>query len=376
MVVDTCDVLIVGGGPAGAACAWKLRQAGADVLVIDKATFPRDKVCAGWITPQVIDDLRIDLDEYSCGRTLQPMTGFKVGLVGRDSAVEARYERPVSFGIRRCEFDNYLLRRSGARVLSGAPVSSVRRERGGWLVNGAISTPLIVGAGGHFCPIARMLNGVVDHAPVVAAQEVEQAIDPGAAAAMHISPEVPELYFSRDLAGYGWCLLKGRYLNVGFGALDRRGVPAARARFVEFLNRTRQLPDMSSWRWKGHAYLVAGAPWRRVVGDGVMLAGDAAGLAAPQSGEGIRPAIESGLMAASTIIEARGAYDERRLAAYADRLWERFDERSPLGVLAPLIPARVRSAAALPLFALPYFVRHFVLDRWFLHAGEPALAHA
>ena len=56
--VDTCDVVIVGGGPAGSACAWRLRQAGLEVVVIDKAIFPRDKVCAGWITPQVLDDLR------------------------------------------------------------------------------------------------------------------------------------------------------------------------------------------------------------------------------------------------------------------------------------------------------------------------------
>ena len=51
--MDSCDVLVVGGGPAGSACAWKLRQAGLDVIVMDRAAFPRDKVCAGWITPQV-----------------------------------------------------------------------------------------------------------------------------------------------------------------------------------------------------------------------------------------------------------------------------------------------------------------------------------
>ncbi|MGH8709796.1 MAG: FAD-dependent oxidoreductase, partial [Burkholderiales bacterium] len=48
---DSCDVLIVGGGPAGSTCAWQLVRASFDVLVLDKHTFPRDKVCAGWITP-------------------------------------------------------------------------------------------------------------------------------------------------------------------------------------------------------------------------------------------------------------------------------------------------------------------------------------
>ena len=54
----TCDSLIVGGGPAGSACAGRLRAGGLDVLVLDRKTFPRDKTCAGWITPQVIDELR------------------------------------------------------------------------------------------------------------------------------------------------------------------------------------------------------------------------------------------------------------------------------------------------------------------------------
>ncbi len=62
--MDTCDVLIVGGGPAGSSCAWGLRSSGLDVVVADRKAFPRDKVCAGWITPQVIESLDIDLDDY------------------------------------------------------------------------------------------------------------------------------------------------------------------------------------------------------------------------------------------------------------------------------------------------------------------------
>ena len=55
------DAIIIGGGPAGSTCAWKLQQAGMDVVVVDKSDFPRDKVCAGWITPAVIEELQIDL---------------------------------------------------------------------------------------------------------------------------------------------------------------------------------------------------------------------------------------------------------------------------------------------------------------------------
>ena len=57
MSMDSCDVLIVGGGPAGSTCARQLAKAGCDVLVMDKSAFPRDKVCAGWITPAVIESL-------------------------------------------------------------------------------------------------------------------------------------------------------------------------------------------------------------------------------------------------------------------------------------------------------------------------------
>src|SRR5216110_3466813 len=101
--MDTCDALIVGGGPAGSTCAWKLRQAGLDVVVADSALFPREKVCAGWITPQVVAGLSLDTSEYRQGRTFQPITGFRVGLIGGRDEVETAYDHPVSFGIRRCE---------------------------------------------------------------------------------------------------------------------------------------------------------------------------------------------------------------------------------------------------------------------------------
>src|SRR5262249_10819242 len=126
--MDACDVLIVGGGPAGSSCAWKLREAGLDVLVIDRAVFPRDKVCAGWITPQVAEELQLDCAHYRRGRTLQPITGFRTGLVDDPEEIETRYQRSVSFGIRRCEFDQYLLCRAGARVRLGTPIASIRRE--------------------------------------------------------------------------------------------------------------------------------------------------------------------------------------------------------------------------------------------------------
>ena len=60
--METCDALIVGGGPAGSSCAWKLHQHGMDVMVLDKAFFPRNKVCAGSITPAVVHALQLDTE--------------------------------------------------------------------------------------------------------------------------------------------------------------------------------------------------------------------------------------------------------------------------------------------------------------------------
>ena len=374
-MMDTCEVLIAGGGPAGSTCAWKLRQAGLDVIVMDKAAFPRDKVCAGWITPQVVHDLALDLDDYRAGRTFQPITGFRVGLIGGTGVLETAYERPVSYGIRRCEFDDYLLKRSNARVLLGTPVSKIRREGMHWIVNESIRASMLVGAGGHFCTVARTLGGDGDRAAVIAAQEVEFAIEQDAPA-FAIAEEIPELYFCQDLKGYGWCFRKERYLNVGFGRLDSRGLPRQSAEFVDFLKGTGRIPRETSWRWKGHAYLLAGETGRSPVADRVVLIGDAAGLAYPQSGEGIRPAIESGLMAASTITAARGNYARDRLQGYEHELANRFGVSKAAGLLSRLLPSELSAAAARRLLASPLFVRHMVLDRWFLHAQQPALMSA
>src|SRR5438552_9601295 len=173
-MMDRCDVLIVGGGPSGSACAWKLRRAGLDVVIMDRSRFPRDKACAGWITPPVLDDLQLDVDEYRRGRTFQPITGFRTGTIDGRPPSTVPYGRAVSYGIRRRQFDEYLLRRSGARLTLGAPVASIERQDGQWVLNGEVSAPMLVGAGGHFCPIARRLNMPAPlPTPLVVAQEME-----------------------------------------------------------------------------------------------------------------------------------------------------------------------------------------------------------
>lgn len=369
--MDTCDALIVGGGPAGSTCGWKLREAGLDVIVADAAVFPRDKPCAGWITPQVVSDLSLDTMEYRQGRTFQPITGFRVGLIGGRDEVDTAYSRPVSFGIRRCEFDDYLLRRSRARLRLGAPVTSLRRDGRHWIVNDAIRAPMLIGAGGQFCPVARWLNGPVNAAPLVIAQEAEWPIDP-ADAASAVSGETPELYFCRDLKGYGWCVRKGDYLNVGLGRLDRQSLPKATAGFLAFLRERRGISS-HSWRWRGHAYGLYDSGRRRIVDAGVLLLGDAAGLAYAQSGEGIRPAIESALLGAATIIAANGQYTTDALKPYEKRLQARLGAGLLARTLSGIVPDGFGTELGGRLLEVPAFVRHVVLDRWFLRRNEPEL---
>jgi flavin-dependent dehydrogenase len=367
--MDTCDVLIVGGGPAGSACAWALRRHGIDAVVLDRATFPRDKICAGWITPQVVDELELDTSDYRKGRTFQPFTGFRVGLVDGDRTVETRYGAPVSYGIRRCEFDAYLLHRSGARLALGAPAATIGRDDRYWIVNDAVRAPMLVGAGGHFCPVARTLNPETPgrrSSQLVVAQEAEFEVDPDEEAASPTAGEMPELYFCRELDGYGWRVRKGHYINVGIGRLDCRSLPRSVTTFLAFLERSGKLREHAARRWHGHAYLVSAPVSRRTIGDGVLLAGDAAGLAWPQSGEGIRPAIQSGLSAARTIVDAAGRYTRDRLQRYDTWLRERFGESPLVSTLSPLVPAAVWMPLARALLGNRAFVRSIVLNRGFL----------
>ena len=370
--MDACDVLIVGGGPAGSSCAWRLRQAGLDVVVVDRAAFPRDKVCAGWITPQVVSDLALDVDEYRIGRTFQDITAFRVGLIGRHRAADTRYAGAVSYGIRRCEFDHYLLKRSRARLRLGEAAVRIRRDAatGRMVVNDSVHAPVLVGAGGHFCPVARWLEPRAERTPLVVAQEAEFTVDERSG--WRTAAPAPELYFAADLKGYGWIFRKGGYINLGIGRTDRQSLPKATREFVSFLRAEQRIPDAVPLAWRGHAYLLSTSS-RRAVDDGVVLVGDAAGLAYPSSGEGIRPAIESGLLAASAILGAGGDFARARLETYGAQLRSRFGVTASARETTPWRSA-VAATLAPWLFTVPWFVRHQVLNRWFLRASDPALS--
>jgi flavin-dependent dehydrogenase len=296
------DAIVIGGGPGGSSAARALVAAGLRVVVIDAARFPREQ------------DLRRLGD---AGRALAPrpharrncrLTGSRCSPSpdSRPSLVGGRpvctdYNGEVSYGIRRREFDAFLLQRSGATVVEGTRVSSLNRTGNSWTINDSHTAPVLVGAGGHFCPVARELQAPDDHqreqAGVVLAQEIEIPLTDDMAARV---PSRPEFHFSRDLGGYGWIFRKGRYLNVGFGHLaddeENSTTVAAEAGQARIPSsrwppRTssgcRREPISRAKRWSaGRDMRICSAPrGRRAVGDGVLLVGDAAGLAFRRAGK-------------------------------------------------------------------------------------------
>jgi flavin-dependent dehydrogenase len=373
--MDSCDILIVGAGPAGTSCAWKLRDSGQATVILDKQIFPRDKVCGGWITPPVLPELEIDPAEYARRRVLQPIHGFRISLMG-GREVETNYDKPISYGIRRCEFDDYLLKQCGARVLQGTPLASLERSGEHWLVNGEFRTRLVVGAGGHFCPVARFRGANARNEIGVAAQETEFQMTESQWKQCSIRPELPELYFCPDMKGYGWCVRKNNFLNVGLGRLDPHALPEHVTGFVNFLRESGKVTFQLPSPMRGHSYLLYGDSKRDVARDGVLLVGDAAGLAYSQSGEGIRPAIESGLLAAKAILDTRGENTQALCKAYRSLLTMRFgkSQKEWAFEIGGHLPTWLVSSLSKFLLASRWFSRRVVLERWFLHCNEPALS--
>ncbi|NQS91328.1 MAG: FAD-dependent monooxygenase, partial [Chloroflexi bacterium] len=138
------QVVIVGGGPAGAACAGRLVQAGVDCIVLDKETFPRQKTCAGWITPRVFADLGVHPEEYPHDLTVYP--NLKIYIKGFPLI------RPgIQYAIRRIEFDNWLLKKSQALFIKHE-VKQIQAAEQDFRLDGLYSADYLVGAGGTHCP--------------------------------------------------------------------------------------------------------------------------------------------------------------------------------------------------------------------------------
>jgi len=293
--VKLWDVVIVGGGPAGSTAAWKLKQAGAEVLVLDKERFPRLKLCAGWITPDVVRDLAIEVADYP-----HRFLTFE-HLHAHVKALHVRLPC-VQHSIRRYEFDAWLLERSGAPVEQHT-VRSIRREPGGaYLIDDAFRCRYLIGAGGTRCPVYRTLFRAAN----------PRASELQTVTLEHELPydwregECHLWFFDGGLPGYSWYVPKADgWLNVGVGGMAERikrggaDIKHHWAAFTRMLDR--KLARGAQYDPAGYSYYLRGnVDTVRI--DDAFLTGDAAGLATRDMCEGIGPAVRSGLRAAQAIL--------------------------------------------------------------------------
>ena len=293
------DVLIVGGGPAGATCAWALRRYGVDCLVLDREPFPRAKPCAGWISPDVFQMLELNPSYYPYGLTR--LTGLRLSIRGVKLQLPSR-----QLAIRRAEFDDFLLRRAGVTVTTHH-VRSIVSGDGGYAVDNQYFGRYLIGAGGTHCPVARAFfdeHDVRTPDGLIITQEEEfryEVTDSEQARTCHL------WFFEDGLPGYAWYVPKvDGYVNVGVGA--RATILKARHDTIRhhwdlLVARLAALGLVSAHAFapKGHGYYLRQSR-RRVQAGNVFIVGDAAGLATMDMGEGIAAAVRSGLLVADAIV--------------------------------------------------------------------------
>lgn len=293
--MQVADAIVVGGGPAGSTCAWKLREAGLDVIVLDRATFPRHKLCAGWVTPETLSDLQLDPRDYPPSF----MTFDEFHLHWKAFSVKLKSPQ---HSIRRLEFDDFLLRRAGVRVLQHK-VCKIQRDGGDHIVDGEFRARFLIGAGGTACPIYRTyFQERNPRSSVLQTATYEQEF-----AYEWEDPRCHLWFFDNGLPGYAWYVPKANgYINVGLGGmadkLKQQGgqIREHWRRFVDKLRR-KNLVSYDNYNPTGYSYYLRGKT--DVIRDGnIYIVGDAAGLATRDMCEGIGPAVKSGLLAANAIV--------------------------------------------------------------------------
>lgn len=303
------DVIIVGGGPAGSSCAWKLGQAGVDLLVLDRAGFPRTKLCAGWITPEVVDDLELDIDSYP--HSFMTFNKLHFHIKGFHFAKKTRQH-----SIRRFEFDDFLLKRSGATVHEHQ-VRKIEKQNDSFVIDDLYRCRYLIGAGGTRCPVYRELfHDLNPRAKTLQIATYEKEFP------YAWENDECHLWFLGDgLPGYAWYVPKANgHINIGLGGKAGKMKSPGRRLQDFWMGFTQKLEDdalvyNAEYQPAGYSYFLRGSV--DVVRDGnAMIVGDAVGLASIDMGEGIGPAVRSALLAANAIIR-NDEYDLKKLARYS-----------------------------------------------------------
>jgi flavin-dependent dehydrogenase len=310
------DVAVIGGGPAGSTCARALVRGGAKVVIIDRAKFPRVKLCAGWLSSKIWDELELAPRDYPRG--LWPWQFCHVHFRGKDYAIPGK-----GWFIRRFELDDFLLQRTGAELRLGHHVKTFAREDGAWSIDAGgetIRARYLVGAGGTNCPVARLLAPPRPRR-ALGVQELEVQTDHAAVERTRLGKDgEPELLLFDDIGGYGWNVPKSDWINVGCGTLDASAVHDGWRLTHEHLNAAGHVPreaEPELAHLKGHSYfLYNAAHLERAAHDDALLVGDSLGLAHPVTGEGILPAVVSGRVAAAAILANDSAGYAARLAKH------------------------------------------------------------
>ena len=289
------DVVIVGGGPAGSSCAWQLRDSDLDVLVLDRAEFPRTKLCAGWVTPEAVADLELDISQYPHSF----MTFERIHVHWKGLHLKPR---TVQHSIRRYEFDHYLLQRSGAPV-EAHYVKEICQDGGRYVVDDKFRCRFLVGAAGTKCPVYksffRQANPRARHLQTVT-YEHEFVYD-------WRDGDCHLWFFEDKLPGYSWYVPKANgHLNVGIGGmaekLKARGgdIKEHWSRFISHLG-DQAFVRNAHYQPSGYSYYLRGNV-ETVRVENAFIVGDAAGLATRDLCEGIGPAVHSGKLAADAIM--------------------------------------------------------------------------
>lgn len=302
------DVIIVGGGPAGAAAAFYLGQGGAKVLVLEKETLPRYKTCGGAVSARVLEQFPFSFDPVIESKVNAISYGFGNAMVTvpvPDSSLRM---------VMRANFDAHLLKHAQAEIREGAAVRAVSEDKNSVTVTTSggerIDADYLIAADGANSIAARSL-GLRAKKVMAGAIEIEAYVPANIQARF---AENPLLIFGDVEVGYLWVFPKSDHLSVGIGALHPKPgeLQAVLARVMKRYG--------ISLDGKQHGHPLPIYMRREQINTArTFLAGDAAGFVDPFTGEGIRFALKSGCLAAEAIL----AGDPQRYAARVRRTIQR-----------------------------------------------------